>query len=106
VLGGQLGEQAAVDRLGEPGVGDRRGDPVNLEQRRRTWMLVLKIAVSVVVAAIAALIVSLLWRPRLFAVPEPPVPSAAPSASADAAPPPLDNALPPPDQPRKPNPVP
>jgi hypothetical protein len=75
-----------------------------LAQRRRTWMLVLKVAVGVVAVAVAALIVSLLWRPRLFAVPEPPVPTAAPSASADARP--LDQALPPPDIPQKLKPVP
>ena len=74
-----------------------------LAQRRRTFFFWLKVALGIG-AGIAALVVAfLLWRPRLDIGAEPPAPSAAPSASASAGPPPFDQALPTqPDEPDKP----
>jgi DNA-directed RNA polymerase specialized sigma24 family protein len=65
-----------------------------LAQRRRTLIFWLKVAASVVAGLLLLAIAYLLWRPRLDIRAEPPSPSAAPSASASAGPPPFDQALP------------
>ena len=74
-----------------------------LAQRRRNLMLIFKLGAAAVAAGALAIIAWLLWHPRLEITREPPAPSAAPSgsASADAGPPPLDQALPPEEVPPK-----
>jgi hypothetical protein len=79
-----------------------------LAQRQRTLILWLKVAAGVAAAVIALAVAYFLWHPRLEIHAEPPSPSAAPSASASAGPPPFDQALPtqPSDEPLKPKPPP